>query len=133
MASLRTLRRRRARNAAVTVLRQLPRFLRLLVRLVRDPRVSRVDKALVGLAVAYVLMPADLIPDVLGIFGMVDDIYLLGLVLGRLVANAGPDIVAEHWDGPPRALAILLDGIDDLGSLVPAPIRRLLRARVEEH
>lgn len=132
MPSLRALRRRRARGAATAVLRQLPRFLRLLVRLLRDPRISRVDKALVGLAIAYVLMPADLIPDVLGLFGMVDDIYLLGLVLSRLVANAGPDIVAEHWDGPQRALSILLDGIDDLASLVPGPVRRVLHGRVEQ-
>ncbi|NIR60693.1 MAG: hypothetical protein GWO02_14895, partial [Gammaproteobacteria bacterium] len=46
-------RRRGARAAVAALLAQIPRFLRLFFRLLRDPRVSRLDRALVVGAVAY--------------------------------------------------------------------------------
>lgn len=123
-------RRRAARRAVVALLRQLPAFLRLLYRLFRDPRVSRFDKALVAAVLAYALTPADLIPDFLAFLGLVDDLYLIGLALNRLLRRAGPVLLLEHWDGTPGTLRLLLDGLDEVGSFVPRPVRRLLRARV---
>lgn len=132
MARGESLRRRRGRKAAVSVLRQLPRFLRLIVRLLRDPRVSRMDKALLGLVVAYVVSPLDLIPDVFAVIGLSDDVFLLGLALNRLLANAGEEVLLEHWDGNPRALKVLLGGIEDVGAMLPRRVRQALRSRVEE-
>jgi uncharacterized membrane protein YkvA (DUF1232 family) len=120
------------RRAARGLLRELPSFLKLLYRLVRDARVPRADKLLLALATAYVLAPADLVPDVLGVFGLVDDLYLLGLVLGRLLDRAGPDVLLEHWDGNPRALGYLVEGVDQLGAMLPAPIRRALHRTAAE-
>jgi uncharacterized membrane protein YkvA (DUF1232 family) len=115
---------------ALPLVRQLPNFLRLLYRLLRDPRVSRVDKALFLAVVAYVITPADLVPDILGPLGRIDDLYLLGLALDRLVSRAGLGVLREHWAGSPASLALLLDGLDTIGSILPRPIRRLLRARI---
>lgn len=112
------------------LVRHLPNFLRLLYRLLRDPRVSRIDKALFLAVVAYVLTPADLIPDILGPLGRIDDLYLLGLALDRLVSRAGLGVLHEHWAGSPASLALLLDGLETIGSILPRPVRRLLRARV---
>lgn len=122
--------RRRARTAVAALIAQVPRFLRLLARMVRDPRVSRLDKALVLAAAAYVLTPADLLPDFLGFLGMVDDLYLLALVVDRMLARAGPELLLEHWDGDPGALRYLVDGLEQIGSFVPAPVRALLRGRL---
>ena len=115
------------RRSVSTVLRSLPDFMRLLMRLLRDPRVARMDKVLVGLAITYILAPADLIPDFLGFMGWVDDVYLLGLALNRLIARAGMDIVLEHWRGSSRALSTLLEELDDIGAVLPAPVRGAVR------
>ena len=85
-------------------IRQFPNYLRLLGGLIRDRRVSRVDKLLVAGAIAYILMPLDLLPDVIPFLGQIDDIYLLMLALERLIANAGAAVVASHWHGPVSAL-----------------------------
>lgn len=96
--------RRGFKRTLVGTIKQFPNYLRLLGGLIRDRRVSRVDKLLVAGAIAYILMPLDLLPDVIPFLGQVDDIYLLMLALERLIANAGAAVVASHWHGPVSAL-----------------------------
>jgi len=128
-------RRRRRRSApleARSLLRELPNLMKLLWRLLRDVRVPTADKLLFGFALAYVITPADLLPDFLGFLGVVDDLYLVALALGRLLARAGDEVLLEHWDGNPRALGYLIEGVDQLGDLLPRPVRRILRSAAEE-
>lgn len=125
-------RRDAVRREARTLLRELPSFLKLILRLLRDARVPAADKLLFGAVLAYILMPADLLPDVLGVFGMVDDLYLLGLALSRLLGRAGTDLLLEHWDGNPRSLGYLIEGVDQLGEMLPRPVRRILRRSAED-
>src|SRR5690606_28897314 len=102
----------------------------LLFGLMRDRRVSRLDKALVIGAIVYVLTPVDMLPDFLGFLGMVDDLYLLALVVNRLILRAGPELVHEHWGGDRESLRFLVEGLEEIGSFVPTPVRRLIRGRV---
>ena len=128
-------RRRRRRSAPLetrSLLRELPDLIKLLWRLVRDVRVPTADKLLFGFALAYVITPADLLPDFLGFLGVVDDLYLVALALGRLLARAGDEVLLEHWDGNPRALGYLIEGVDQLGGMLPRPVRRILRSAAEE-
>lgn len=122
-------RTRRARGIARAMIRNLPHFLRLLVRLLRDPRVAGLDKAFFGFVLFYTLAPADLIPDFLWMLGLVDDVYLIGLALGRLLGRAGPNVLLEHWSGDPRELGFLIERVGELGGLLPSGVRKtILRA-----
>ena len=105
-------------------------MLKLLFRQITDHRVSKIDRILFGTVVAYVLMPADLLPDFMGVFGFADDLYLVGLALNRLFRHAGPDILLEHWQGQPRALGYLIEGIEEVGMLLPAKVRSVLKGFV---
>jgi uncharacterized membrane protein YkvA (DUF1232 family) len=104
----------------------LPHLMRLLVRLFRDARVPPLDKALFGFVLLYVITPADLVPDFLWMLGLVDDVFLVGLALSRLLVRAGPDLLLEHWDGDPRQLGFLVEQVDAVGALLPRSIRRAL-------
>lgn len=115
-----------ARQAARRLIRELPSLFKLVFRLLRDPKVAGLDKLLFGAVGVYMMTPVDLIPDFLGVLGWVDDLYLLGLALGRLMASSGPDTLLRHWDGDPRALGYLVDGVDELGSMLPDRIRKAL-------
>ncbi len=117
-----------ARALAVRLIPVLPRFLRLLGGLLLDRRVRWADRALALGVIAYVLMPLDLIPDVLGVLGLTDDLFLLALAIRRLVAGAGPEVVRSHWTGSPERLEEVTRGLEDLGALVPGPVRRALRS-----
>ncbi|MGQ0815534.1 MAG: YkvA family protein [Gemmatimonadota bacterium] len=123
-------RRRSARRTVARLLRELPHLFGLLIRLMKDPRVSRLDRVLFGVVMAYVLMPADLLPDFLGFIGLADDLYLVGLALNRLFSRAGPHILLEHWHGNPRALGFLIEGVEDIGALLPAKVRNALKGFV---
>jgi uncharacterized membrane protein YkvA (DUF1232 family) len=112
------------------MIRQLPGLLKLVFRLMRDPRIGTARKALFAAVAVYVFAPYDLIPDVLGPLGLVDDVYLIGLALHALLAAAGPDILLEHWDGDPGELGYLVEGVDQVGSVLPRRIRGALQGIV---
>jgi uncharacterized membrane protein YkvA (DUF1232 family) len=68
----------------------LARITRVLT-LLRDPRVGKLPRIAVLVAVAYLLWPIDLIPDwITGIFGWLDDLTLLWLAL-RWLIRSGPE------------------------------------------
>lgn len=123
-------RRRTARRTVAKLLRELPNLFKLLIRLLKDPRISTIDRVLFAAVMTYVLLPVDLIPDALSFLGLADDLYLVGLALNRLFSRAGPDMLLEHWEGNPRALGYLIEGVEEVGSLLPAKIRSALKGFV---
>jgi uncharacterized membrane protein YkvA (DUF1232 family) len=59
----------------------------LLARYLRSPQVARWKKALGLLAVAYVLLPVDLVPDVVPLLGWLDDVGVVAAVAAFLVRD----------------------------------------------
>jgi uncharacterized membrane protein YkvA (DUF1232 family) len=108
---------------------ELPRFLRLLWGLITDARVSVLDKALVAGAIAYILLPTDMIPDFIPFLGEVDDVYLLMLALRRLMQNAGRSVLLTYWTGDPETLRHLniRKALMAAAFFLPRRVRRRLR------
>jgi uncharacterized membrane protein YkvA (DUF1232 family) len=99
---------RQARGAKRTILdtvRLFPQYGMLLWGLLTDRRVDVVDKLLVGAALAYIVMPLDMIPDYIPFFGEVDDVYVLVLAVRRMLKNAGTRVVRDHWTGSLKDLS----------------------------
>jgi uncharacterized membrane protein YkvA (DUF1232 family) len=72
--------------------------IRLIWRLMRDKRVLWWLKLLPAAALAYIVLPIDLLFDFTPIFGYADD---LGIFLGSVwlfVELCPKDVVAEHWN-----------------------------------
>jgi uncharacterized membrane protein YkvA (DUF1232 family) len=118
-----------AKRTVMGYISELPRFLRLLWGLVTDARVATLDKVLVAGAIAYIVMPVDLIPDYIPFLGEVDDVFLLVLALRRLLQNAGRAVVLSHWDGDPADLRDLnlRKALLAATFFLPRRIRRRLR------
>jgi uncharacterized membrane protein YkvA (DUF1232 family) len=118
-----------SRLVIVRAIRQIPSFLKLLAGLIMDPRVHALDKALVAGAIAYVLLPVDLVPDFIPFMGLVDDLFLVATTVRRLVRNAGFRVAASHWNGEIEDLKSLrINEIILATSLfLPRRIRRRLR------
>jgi uncharacterized membrane protein YkvA (DUF1232 family) len=94
-----------AKRTVMGTITELPNFLRLLYGLITDKRVNAVDKLVVAGAIAYILLPVDIIPDFIPFLGEVDDVFLLIMALQRLIANAGRAIVQAYWPGDPAELS----------------------------
>jgi uncharacterized membrane protein YkvA (DUF1232 family) len=99
------------------IVRLVPYCAILFKRLLADPRVPRRWKVASGLALVYLAMPFDLVPDFIPVAGQLDDAILVALVLRGLLRSAGPLLLREHWPGP----AALLVPLERLASMAPAP------------
>jgi uncharacterized membrane protein YkvA (DUF1232 family) len=89
-------------------LRLLPDVVRLLRRLAADGSLPRGVRLRLGLLLAYLLSPVDLVPDFIPVIGYADDAVIVALALRAVVRAAGPDVLASHWPGTPAGLEVLL-------------------------
>ena len=79
------------------------KYARLVWRLTFDKRVSIFLRALVPLALLYVISPYDILRDRIPILGRFDDLIILGLALLFLTKLAPPNVVDEHMDRVPES------------------------------
>jgi len=122
--------RRGAKRTVMGTIGELPNFLRLLYGLITDARVAAVDKIVVAGAIAYILLPLDVIPDFIPFLGEVDDVFLLILALQRLITNAGRSVIHDYWAGDPDDLSAmnLEKVLASAAFFLPRRMRRRLRA-----
>lgn len=91
----------------------------LLWRLTSDSRVNGKDKVLLGSAVAYYVMPFDLIPEALvGPAGYLDDLVFGVYVLNKILGNVDASILREHWSGSEDVLDSIQNVLNAAESLV---------------
>jgi len=120
-----------ARRTLVAAIAAIPRYLRMLAGLIMDPRVHWLDKLLLAGAIAYAIMPIDLIPDFIPVIGQADDVFFLMLAVRRLVGNAGRRVVLDHWTGHPDELSDehLALTVSAAAFFLPRTVRRRLERR----
>ena len=70
--------------------------LRLVVRLLRDPRVPLFLKFIPFASLIYVILPLDVIPDVIPVLGQLDDLGVVALAIEGFIMMSPQDVVAEH-------------------------------------
>ena len=86
----------------------VPDCIVLIKRLIGDRRISRAHKVPLVLLAGYLVSPIDLVPDFIPVAGQLDDAILVALALRFLTRAGGPDLVREHWPGPPESLRAVL-------------------------
>ena len=96
------------REWARAMARFIPDCIVLFRRLLADERIPRGPKLLLWALLGYLAMPFDLVPDFIPVAGQLDDAVAVALVLRAVLRAAGPDVVREHWPGPPESLGLLL-------------------------
>ena len=83
------------------IIAEAPALYKLMTRLLDDPDCPRSMSPLVIAAIAYFILPEDIIPEEkYGPIGYVDDIYLCAFVANEIAKeSASPDILARNWEG----------------------------------
>ncbi len=107
----------------------VPDLLVLFADLARDPRVGTRHKAIAGAAVAYLISPIDLLPELLlGPLGLADDVAVAFMALDVLLNQVDQNIIREHWRGDEDLLAVSQSGLKLARRVIPVPVyERLLR------
>lgn len=95
------------RADARALARFVPDCVVLMGRLLRDRRLSGWRKLLVAVAIGYLAMPIDLVPDFIPVAGQLDDAILIALVLRILVKRTEPVVLRELWPGPDTSLRVV--------------------------
>ncbi len=88
-------------------LRLLPDVLRLVRRLAADQTLPRGVRIRLGLLLAYLALPIDLVPDFIPVLGYADDAIIVSAVLRSVVRRAGLEAVRAHWPGTDDGFAAL--------------------------
>jgi uncharacterized membrane protein YkvA (DUF1232 family) len=109
-------------NLLTESLRLLPDLLRLLARLAKDRALPRGVRIRLGLLMAYLAVPIDLIPDFVPVLGYADDAIIVVAVLRSVVRLAGLGPLRAHWPGTADGFTALcaLVGLHESVDAVPA-------------
>lgn len=89
-------------------IRLLPDVLRLLRRLAADRSLPRGVRVRLGLLLAYLVIPIDVVPDFIPVLGYADDAIIVTATLRSVVRRAGIDVVRAHWPGTDQGFAALI-------------------------
>jgi uncharacterized membrane protein YkvA (DUF1232 family) len=119
---------------SVKALLLVPDMFVLLVRLTLDPEVPRSARALIGGAIAYFVLPVDLMPEaILGGAGYLEDLVLATAVLAHTFGDDLEPYARKHWSGPEDIRKVISDVTGAAQGLVGANVydrlRRLLARR----
>ncbi len=102
------------------LIHQAPSLYRLLVALLDDPRLPDRLRPLVSCAIAYFILPGDVMPEsIYGPDGYVDDIWLTAMVADTVRRHIGNDaILTENWDGESDVLDLVNEVVANEKELV---------------
>lgn len=111
------------------IIRLAPAFYRMMTRLLGDRELPRRMSPLVIAAIAYFILPADIIPEEkLGAAGYVDDIYLCAFVANEVMQAAGSqEIVTRNWDGETSVVALIRDILGRESDLIGSKRGQIMR------
>jgi uncharacterized membrane protein YkvA (DUF1232 family) len=87
--------------------RLLPDLLRMLGGMARDPAVPRTVRLRLWLVILYLMMPFDIIPDVIPVVGYADDAILVAWVIRSTLRRGGNEALARHWPGSTDGLELV--------------------------
>lgn len=108
-------RRREVPEHRLEYLLAAPDLFVLLSRLALDERVPPGTKAKVAAGLAYFVSPLDLMPDILGPAGFLDDVVVAAWIVHTICAELNalePSILEEHWEGEEDVLERVTDIVD---------------------
>ncbi len=105
----------------------LPDMFMLVTRLLKDGRVPTKSKVTLGLVLAYLVMPFDIIPDFIPGLGVLDDFVIVVYALHRILAETPQEIVAEHWSGQADLLKVIQESLAAIDEVINKNLVRRLR------
>jgi uncharacterized membrane protein YkvA (DUF1232 family) len=105
-----------------------PDFYRLLTRLLDDPKLPVSLRPLISSAIAYFILPADIIAEELhGPYGYVDDIWLCAYTADVVRRQLDDEaILVENWDGETPLIPLIREILDKEHDLIGDERDRIL-------
>ena len=108
---------------------EAPALYRMMTRLLDDRALPRSMSPLVIAAIAYFILPEDIIPEEkFGPAGYVDDIYLCAFVANEVMKeSASPEILSRNWDGNAPVAELIGEILNREGELIGDKKERIMQ------
>ena len=120
-------------EGTVRALLLVPDVFMLLVRLSLDKEVPTQTRMLIGGALAYFVLPMDLLPEALvGVGGYVDDLVLATAVLAQAFSGELEPYARKHWSGSEDLRVVLADVSYAAENLLGAKLFGRLKSLMEK-
>ena len=104
-----------------------PLYARLIWALLLDDRTPAARKATLGVALGYVLLGRDLVPDDIPVLGGLDDIVVVALAIDVFLDGIDEDVINEKLDELEIDRVAFYEDVARIRRVLPAPIRRVVR------
>ena len=114
-------------TAFLPVASRAPIYARLIWSLLRDERTPMSRKVLLGGALGYLVLPADLIPDRIPLIGGLDDLVVMVLAVDLFLDGVPSEVLGEKLDELGIELGSFERDIAQIRRIMPAPVRRAIR------
>lgn len=107
----------------------LPDFSYLFGALLLDPAIPAKHKAKLGMVIAYIISPLDLLPEgIIGPAGYAEDIALAAYVINQLLNQVDNEVVLKHWKGDGDLLQIVRHIIEVTDEMVGSGLWKKIMA-----
>ena len=121
------VRRLIAAAAILPIASRAPLYARLLASLLTDARTPVSRKAMLGVALGYIVLGRDIVPDRIPILGQLDDLVVVALATELFLEGLDEALLSEKLEeaGIPRAAYD--EDVARVRRIVPGPLRRVAR------
>jgi uncharacterized membrane protein YkvA (DUF1232 family) len=106
---------------------RVPTYGRLLLALLADARVPWTHKAILGVAVGYVLSPFDLVPESVPLLGAMDEVAVTLLAIDLFLERIPDDLLDQKLGEVGIERSALERDLAQVRRMIPRPVRRLVR------
>lgn len=104
----------------------MKKILKFLQDVANDPVIPERDKKILLALIALIISPIDLIPDWIPFVGMIDDYFLLCLILDYFFTVLDQDVLLKHYPWGMKSFIAL----KKLSKLLSRPVPRFLKKRL---
>ncbi|MVX66224.1 DUF1232 domain-containing protein [Clostridium chromiireducens] len=92
----------------------LPDIASLVYRLLKDKRVPIKTKLVMSIAITYITVPINIIPNNIPFIGVIDDVGVAFFAVNKIIKDVPLPIIVENWQGENDLLLVLKKGIEYL-------------------
>jgi len=92
----------------------LPDIASLIYRLLKDKRVPIKTKLVMSIAITYITVPINIIPNSIPFIGVIDDVGVAFFAVNKILKDVPLPIIVENWQGENDLLLVLKKGIEYL-------------------
>jgi uncharacterized membrane protein YkvA (DUF1232 family) len=125
------LRRMLGLAAFLPLASRAPIYGRLFWELIRDERTPAGRKALLAVALGYLVVGRDLVPDDIPVIGGLDDLVVVVLAVDLFLDGVPADVLDEKLDDLGIDRRAFQEDVYRIRRFTPAPLRRMMRRAPE--